>query len=672
MNETRATARKSPVRRVLGAVLALATVVVLTACGARIDTTMNVGDDGSGSRVMVATLSGEDLAKLSNGSAAIDASIQKNLPGELTYSGITPTADGGATVTLTLFFTSSDDYEEKAKALLYKGGTDESGLDFAVTDSLLLKGIRIEEDFGSYELLKWLFDGLIADGVVAESDAGNLYEVGSSVLNFGGESVNQNGWYDYTAVVDNGFTDVAMATDIADPDKITRTITYSVTEAKYDSNKALYDEFFAKSTPPGADLSANDDGTWEMTFSGDAKAISENTDTSTGGKRSELAVKTAVAADDPATLTTTVTDVASCESICAGGAAVQDTVTGGAGYTPKSIEVDTSVNGPVVFENVPAITSADAKFEFGIFGAVTGTVTFVVPNKSVALVGDGFATLFRPAKGVGTLTSEKGPNDTTFTTVIKGDDAATFAAAYAQWAPGSVVSAIELDGSSLFGREMSYDIDPGLSSILNRHAVTGSTTASVALPLGQSVSSPSGEVTTKSGISGTTVTSTAADARAAFQAGGPTLAGLVLIGVLIVVIVGSVLLLVRHRRRLLSTWQGARERFNESMDAPGLGSLPAGRVQPAGSSCAAGSVFGLAADTAPVGANRSIVDWPQHPLSGQPLASLFGLPRADKPTRQIGQSVFTLPFSKIAGRTRGTLFTHDDALGDSRPRNSNT
>lgn len=706
VKEPRATARKSQLRRVLGAALAVATAVVLTACGARIDTTMNVGDDGSGSRVMVATLSGADLAKVSNGSAAIDASIQKNLPSELTYSGTAPTADGGTAVTLTLAFASTDDYKKKAEALLGRGGIVEVDIDFAVTDSLLLKGIRIDEDFSSADLLKWLFDGLVADGVVAAADESNMYEVGSTVLNYGGASVSQSGAYDYTTVVDNGFSGISMTTDISDPDKIRRTITYSVAAAKYAADEALYDEFFAQSTPAGADLSARDDGSWEMTFSGDAKAISAATDTATGGTGSLLSVKNAVSSNDPATLTTSVTDMASCENICASDADILDTVTGGTGYTPESVEVDVSGNEPVVFENTPAITTADAKFEFGMFGAVTGTVTFVVPNKSVALVGDGFTTLFKPAKGVGTLTSDRGKNDTTFTTVIKGDDIATFSSAYAQWAPGSLVSAIEGERSSLFGREMSYVINPGLSAILDRHVVTGASTTTVALPLGQSVSSVAGEPITKNGISGTTVTFAGPDASAAFQADGLTFAGLLFIGILIVVLAGLVFLLVRHRRRVLSTMKGARARFTENLDAPGLGSLsaermqPAGhrvlstlkgaqarfaesmaapgleslsddRVQPASSARAAGSVFGLTAGSAYSGSQRSIVDWPQHPLGPTPSASLFGVPQTAKEhTRPAGASLFSLPINKIADQIRGTLFAHDDALGDSRPRNN--
>lgn len=670
MNETRATARKSPVRRVFGAVFALATVVVLTACGAVIDTTMNVANDGSGSRVMVATLSGEDLANIGTGSAGIDASIQKHLPGELSYSGIAPTADGGAAVTLTLDFANADDYKEKARALLSQGGNVDAGLDFAVTDSLLLKGIRIDEDFSSYDLLKWLFDGLIADGVVAESDAADMYEMGASVLNYGGAAVALDSTYDYTTVVDNGFSGVSMATDISDPDQITRTITYSVSATKYASGKTLYDEFFDTATPAGAELNSEDDGTWAMTFSGDAKTISKHTDTATGYTRSELSVKTAPSAGDPAALTTSVTDVASCESICASGAAVQDTITGGTGYTPESLEADTSAGDTVVFENVPAITSADTTVEFGMFGGVTGTVTFVVPNKSVALVGDGFTTLFEPAEGVGTLTTDEGTDDTTFTTVITGEDAVTFAAAFAQYAPGSLISAVEHDGSGLFKREMSYVINPGLGAILNRHAVTGATTATVALPLGQSVSSPPGEFTAKNGITGTTVTSTGADAQAAFVAGGPTFAGLVGIGFIVLGLVGLVFLLVRHRRRVLSTLKGAQARFKEGMDEPGLGSLSTGPVQPAGSERVAGSVFGVTTPAAYARSNRSLVDVPQPPRGPNLSVSLFGFSRPDKRSGKTGASLFALPDSTDVGQPRGSLFAHDDAFGDSRPRNS--
>ncbi|QHO70114.1 hypothetical protein BHD05_11155 [Marisediminicola antarctica] len=652
----------------LGAVLALMTVVVLTACGARIDTTMNVSENGSGSRVIVATISGEDLGIVSNGSPAIDASIQKNLPGELMYSGISSTADGGATVTLTLEFASSADYEKKARALLSRGGNDEADLDFAVTDSLLLNGIRIEESFTSYDLLKWLFDGLIADGVVAESDAGNMYEMGSSVLNYGGESISQSGSFDHTAVVDNGFAGISMATDLADPDRITRTITYSVTTTKYASNKALYDEFFAESTPPGADLSAVDNGVWKMTFSGDAQAVTKFTDTATRGTSSELSVKTALAPNDPATLITTVIDVASCESICASGTAIQDTLTGGAGYTPESIEVDTSAGDPVVFENAPAITSIDALFEFGMFGGVTSTVNFVVPNEAVALVGDGFTTLFEPANGVGTLTLDKGENDTVYTAVVKGDGAETFAAAYAQWAPESRVSAVEQDGTTLFGREMSYFIDTGLTSILHGHAVTDETITTVALPWGQSVSSSSGELTTKSGITGTSVIATGASAQTAFQAGGPTFAGLLTIGFLFVVLLGLAFLLARSRRNVFTTLKGAGVRFKATMDAPDLGSLPGSRVQSASSGNAAGSVLGLGVGAPYVGSQRSMVEWPQHPVSPKPSASLFVLVPADQHKTTHGTSLFTLPFDKVADQIRGNLFAHYDAVGDSRPR----
>src|SRR3546814_5321174 len=72
-------------------------------------------------------------------------------------------------------------------------------------------------------LLEWMFDGLIADGVVSQSDASSMYEAGETVLKFGGASVKQtSSSYNYANLIDNGFASVTMATDIADPERISR------------------------------------------------------------------------------------------------------------------------------------------------------------------------------------------------------------------------------------------------------------------------------------------------------------------------------------------------------------------------------------------------------------------------------------------------------------------
>ena len=671
MNQASATAKRSPLCRALQVALAVATVLVLTACGARIDTTMTVSSDGSGSRVMVLTLGGDDMANLVGGSAAVDASIKKNLPAELTYSRIQPTPDGGVVVTLTLSFASSDEYLEKAQALLTKSGNGSAGIEFSVTDSLLLKGIVISEDFSSYDLVKWMFDGLLDDGVVPSSNASDMYEVGNTVLNYGGTSVSQNGSYEYSSVVDNGFDAVSMATDVADVNKVTRTITF--TAAKYAANQAVYDEYFTQSTPIGANVTMAPAGTWKMTFTGDAQSIALNTDKSIGSAGSEFSIESGTVSDDPATLTMTVTDVANCANICAtdSAAAIHDTVSAGAEYTPRELDVDMSAATPVRFDNAPPIKSIDADFNFGNFGSVEATVQFVVSNKDVALVGDGFTELFEPEKDVGTVTVKKGATDTTFTTVINAKDASAFESVYAKWAPGSSVSAIEGEGSNIFGRSVTYAIDPGLSAIIKGHEITGANTISIGLPFGQRMTSASGKPDANNGITGTTVTYQGANTRASFQASGPTLVGLLLIGSLVLAVVSAVILLVKYRRQVRSKLQAAQARFGEGMEPSGLGTLSASRARPASTPWSKGTLFGLPSIERGPLLNQSILDWPAQRHQTWPSVSLSSLAKSDVHRSTVSPpSLFTRPAMKQPRPSGGNLFDHPDAFGTGRPRNT--
>lgn len=569
---------RGPRRRALHALLAVATVIVLSACGARIDTTMTVAGDGSGSRVMVLTLTAEDTQKLAGGMAAVEASVQKNLPAQLDYSGLQGAPDGGISLTFTLAFDNPAEYHEKAQALLALGGDESTEVDFVVTDSLLLKGIDRGESFTSYGLVKWMFDGLLADGIVPAENATDMYEIGDTVLNFDGDSVSLSGRYIYSDVLDNGFTSVSMQTDIADPDAITRRITFTVDAAQFAASDPVYEEYFAAATPDGADLVATADGSWEMTFSGDAAALASNTDQALSATGSTFDLESGTSADDPATLVTTVTETASCVNICVTGSgdSLRDTVTGAAEYTPAQADVDLADNEPVSFSYAAPIASVDADFTFGLLGSVTAAMHFVVATSDVARVGDGFMTLFESATDAATVTSVEGSTDTTFTAIITAADADAFAAAYAQWAPEATMLAVPAENSGVFTSDVRYVINPRLDSVLQGHDVVGATTTSVMLPFGQKPSASglaglAGLVGLTGGvdIDGSTVTVSGTDPAFSFESQGPTVAGFVLIGGLILAAAVGVLLLVRFRRPLVAKLQAVRANMGDGVGSGG-------------------------------------------------------------------------------------------------------
>lgn len=659
------------IRRSLKAAIAVATVLVLTACGARIDTTMAVGNDGSGSRVMVLTLGGEDLVDLAGGAAAVDASVLKNLPAELDYSGIQSTPDGGVTLALTLSFANSGEYREKAQALLTAGGNTSASIDFSVTDSLLLKGIVIDENFSSYDLVKWMFDGLLADGVVPSASASNMYEIGDTALSYGGVLVAQNDTYDYTSVDDKGFTGVSMTTDISDLDNIERTIAFTVTAAKFATNQTAYEQYFSESTPTGATVTMPSDGTWEMIFSGDPQSISVDTDTALGSTGSTFSIESGRVADDPATLTTTIVDVASCENICAADSdpVLHDSVSASVGYTPKVSDVDLSAGAPIRFENAPPIKSVDADFTIGTFGSVQAHVDFVVANSDVALVGDGFAQLLTPRKGVGTLTSKKGSDETTYTAVIKADNFSAFASAYAKWAPGSSASATQSGDSNFFSHDVAYSIDPGLGAVVKGHEISGTTTTSIGLPFGQQMTSANETLKASTGITGTTVTADGPDSRMSFQAGGPTLAGLLLIGSFVLAVVSALILLVKYRRDVKIKILAARTRVTEFRKPSGLEVLSAGQWRPFSAVRSTEGLFGFVSVGRPRPVNRSMLAWQQPFRLPVPSASLLNFAHSDAHRVTVKtMSLFVWPAAIKPVPRGGHLLDQHDAFGTSRPR----
>lgn len=667
IQKNNATPTRRRLRRALRAVVAVATALVLTGCGALIDTTMTVASDGSGSRVMTLTLPADDAANLAGGAAAVDASVQKNLPTELSYSGVQTTPDGGIVLSLTMAFADSSEYQKKARALLAGGGDTSSEVNFSVTDSLLLKGITLDENFTSYGLLKWMFDGLIADGVVAASDSSNMYEVGTTVLDFAGASITQGSTYDYSSVIDNGFTEVSMATNIADVDQIERGISFSVAAAQYTANQAVYDKYFSQSTPTGADLTMVSPGTWDMLFSGDATDIARSTDQALGSSGSTFEVKSGADTNDPATLTKSVTESASCANICAtdSDSAIHDAVSAGAAYLPRVSDVDLSADTSVRFDNSPPIKSVDADFTFATFGSVTATLAFTVANTDVALVGDGFTKLFTPE--VGSLSSQEGASDTTFTAVITGKDAEAFASAYSKWSPGATVSVTEGSDSGFLARDYSYTIDPGLGKITGNHEVTGAKTTKISLPFGQRMTAATSEPDEATGLTGTTLKYSGADTQVSFQSSGPTVAGFIVLASLALAVIAGFIVLVKYRRRVLTKLQAARVRFDEGRVPSTLGTtFPAAPPRTSGS----GSLFGLPAFTPRPRPTLSMLDWPQQRHPVRPPGTLLRLAQSGKRVTVKLPSLFSQPATPRPRPSSANLFDLSGALGTSRPRST--
>lgn len=634
-------------RRALRLVAALVAVLLLAACGARIDTTMEIQSDGSGSRVMVLTLSAEDSENLTGSVAEVDGSIRQRLPDEIAFSGVRSDSDGGHEATFSITFESPEEYERKARALLEAGGVTSPNIEFSITDSLLKSGIVLEEGFTSYQLLKWMFDGLLEDGIVAPDNASNMYEIGDTVLIYGGESSTHSSSYRHTDVVDNGFVQVAMLTDIVG-DQITRTLEYSADPDALLASRGLYEQYFDIATPAGAELDEVSPGIWRMTFIGDAERIADHTDTALQSVGTVFSVDSRPASDDPAKIVTTVTDIADCSEVCSGSAGyLFETLSAGPGYTPQSIDVVLDSGEPVTFENAPPFESVQAVFEVGLLGAVSATVEFLVANEHVALVGDGFAELLRPAEGIGELRTQTGDTTTTFTAVIEGRDAESFSSAYESWAPGSFFAVEETEDSGVFGRELRYWVEPGLAALTRDHPVAGDASVTLSLPFGHRATSPAetlgpgAELDT--GLLGSTVRTPGTDRTVTLTASAPTIPGVVLMVLFLAALVAVVVLLVIRRRWVLATLRAGYRRLAETIaqgENPSLLELPSPSA------------------SAPVRASGGLLDLPQQPPVPFASGSLLERSAAPMPADvSRATSVLDLRPASVAGLPPSSMLT---------------
>ena len=167
--------------------LMLLTVLVLTGCGAEVNTTMRMTTEFSGQRMIDVVIDNDDTSKITGGIEALKQVAQTNLPAEMTFSYVAGESDH--TLTFVITFTSLDDYKTKVNSLVTLGGNTEivPEIEYSFMNTVFKKGVKFEENFTSFELLRWFYNAVDTAGIVTESQS-NWYEMGDSTVIIGEET----------------------------------------------------------------------------------------------------------------------------------------------------------------------------------------------------------------------------------------------------------------------------------------------------------------------------------------------------------------------------------------------------------------------------------------------------------------------------------------------------
>lgn len=220
---------------------ALAAFLLSTGC-ASVQTELTVEDNGSGVREMGVVIPQQGMDNAEVKASDVEASVKKHLPEELTYEGMAKQAEGGEDAVVLRFrleYDDLEDYEKKVEALLEDSGVERDvEIVQTRTESDLVEGVQVRENFTSTDLLRWIEAGLQDDDVVNEGGVQVNSSQKQDTVVFGGKDYEAGtGQLRVEEVKDHGFGRAELVlnrvgegrfganlelTHGSEPDKVTR------------------------------------------------------------------------------------------------------------------------------------------------------------------------------------------------------------------------------------------------------------------------------------------------------------------------------------------------------------------------------------------------------------------------------------------------------------------
>ncbi|MGJ3509187.1 hypothetical protein [Enemella sp. A6] len=431
--------------------------MLLSGCGAKIDSVLQLNADGSGERTFTMTLSGEDQKQYIKGDVAkIDALFKSSTPEQLEYLGVADGSGGAKVYSFKMTFSDIDDYTDKVTRLMAAGGNRKPvEIEWKVEDSVFRKSVTYKDNTNTKALMKWanqaVYDSDVMDTENPNFTADDLTEEGQTVLRHGEESYEITGSGSVRKVDDRGAMSVQVNTEGVDTGRYKRTITYELPREHYVVDEAGFDEFFDSVTPEGGTLTpAGGTGTtWVLEFSSEDPAdIVSWTNAALISEQTEFTVESKVAQqEDGLARELRVVDNFECSAVChrdgriSGDLELPEPWQRSSGQSPST--------EPIVYHKPVQAETRSVRVKAAERNpSLTLSVGFAADD--VAGLEDAVAKAISGSDGSDVeITDEDGRK--IFTVVQEGDSQADFQTAYETSQPGLFLKTDEVN-STLFQR----------------------------------------------------------------------------------------------------------------------------------------------------------------------------------------------------------------------------
>lgn len=541
--------------------------VVLSACGADVNSRLDLQPDYSGQRLFVLTMADNDLNALSGGVEAAEQALARHTPEVLTFAGVEP-EDEGYSATFTMPFSSLEDYQSKIGTLLEASDVpaDARDMTIEVDDQALTASLTFEENFYNDDLMGWAAEALSVEEVVSPSTT-VFTSNGTATVIFDGEEVETSTSLpriDFSMTQDRRFAEIGLDFEILESGDVHIAVSYLISaEHQQVQNDFLTQQVEQLGDLDGVDGPVQDSGPVESAEA--SEEVREIAVTFTSAAAVTEGIQLLLANDDASfeileqtaqgSLDTAVRYVAtdwSCESICDPNNLQQ--LDGETEY-PEHWELTEQrrQGGELLLEfnrGMP-LDSLTSSTQLNLTGNMVHSFEYVVDNETQQGHEDAVADRFAPPAGAGSFDTTVRDATTLYTVTFEADDAAELTTLLNEYlAAKDIDEQISLSHGSLSGMWASYDVQADLSAVweLATGGVEGTAIFEVVLP-----AMHSGEA--ENAIdSGRTVVIDDADGNFLVSASGPTLTTVWVVVIALLLLAVIVTLLLRTRRAATRVW----------------------------------------------------------------------------------------------------------------------
>lgn len=593
-------------RRGLWASLLVVLTLILSACtGATLNTELNLESESKGTRLMNLTIenSSNNSDSVKGGNAAIDASIKKHKPEGVEFSGITTEGDE-LRGTFTISFESVEDYRSKVESLLNASGSDiDPEILISNTQDGLVTGTTISENFTSNDLLRWVGQGLVADGVIEKSNENRVIQSGQEpIVRFAGEELEVDSYssrLSVSEVEDNGFSAVIVKTTVNDDASLEANVQLGKSSALNSVENNAINSYLDGATPEGAEVTDIDAQNYNSVRYGknvkftaaNAEEFSSKLQKLLGNEENKLEINSRTSSDDATTLITTYSGTLNCVAICSPtGNSPRFEVetpenwhsTYADGTEAPSSDIRTTTHFSNSFERKLPLQAAEALVQLNGGTGAEATFTYTMNTDDVNLAGEGFKQALAPAEDQGTFEESEADGKTTYTVTIEGKDQEEFSEKLSSYIPGSKLEVRRPGG---IGLNPNYQVKLDMPLVDHKLAnLTGAYTYELRLPAFNSINEARTNTSLNAEGKSVILQQDSYNASEAYAtknvevtAQGPSTFTLVVWGVLLGLLLLALLAVLLMRKKLAEKFTASRQK----KEAGVAGQQPAAYAAPA-------------------------------------------------------------------------------------------